>query len=158
MTFLQEELGVAQASLREKNVAVSFIHAANQLEKHSAQVRNLTLALEGFTRQRDNELAGVSVQDIWFIVAQCTTLQHLVGCLLSTVPSIESCQVLCCKVERTAEARVAREQKRAAEQEEAARCNHNHEQHDDDHKQYDDDHQNDDREHHITIIISSISS
>merc|ERR1719234_311921 len=63
---LQEELGVAQASLREKNVAV----------------RNLTLALEGFTRQRDNELAGV---------------------------------------ERTAEARVAREQKRAAEQEEAAR-------------------------------------
>jgi len=63
---LQEELGVALASLREKNVAV----------------RNLTLALEGFTRQRDNELAGV---------------------------------------ERAAETRVAREQKRAAEQEEAAR-------------------------------------
>ena len=46
------------------------------------QVRNLTLALEGFTRQRDNELAGV---------------------------------------ERAADARVAREQKRAEELEEAAR-------------------------------------
>merc|ERR1719370_1585716 len=63
---LQEELGVVQASLREKNVSV----------------RNLTLALEGFTRQRDNELAGV---------------------------------------ERAADARVAREQKRAEELEEAAR-------------------------------------
>ena len=68
MTFLQEELGVAQASLREKNVAVSFtlypISSRNSTGKwHSAQVRNLTLALEGFTRQRDNELAGVSGRD-----------------------------------------------------------------------------------------------
>ena len=43
-------------------------------------------------------------------------------------------------MERTAEARVAREQKRAAEQEEAARCNHNHEQHDGDHS-HDNDHE-----------------
>ena len=132
MTFLQEELGVAQASLREKNVAVSFtlypISSRNSTGKwHSAQVRNLTLALEGFTRQRDNELAGVSGRDDFLkfyfntILALYTAQQFLIHAGLSQ------------QVERTAEARVAREQKRAAEQEEAARCNHNHEQHDGDH-------------------------
>ena len=61
MAFLQEELGVAQASLREKNVAVSYFTWCHDMPKTScsSQVRNLTLALEGFTRQRDNELAGV---------------------------------------------------------------------------------------------------
>jgi len=43
---LQEELATAQAQLREKNLAL----------------RNLNLALEGFTRQRDNELAAVAQQ------------------------------------------------------------------------------------------------
>ena len=43
---VQEELGKTQAQLRERGVAL----------------RNLSLALEGFTRQRDNELAGLERQ------------------------------------------------------------------------------------------------
>ena len=39
-------MGAARAELREKNIAL----------------RNLNLALEGFTRQREHELAGVEQQ------------------------------------------------------------------------------------------------
>ena len=49
----------------------------------------------------------------------------MIGCLLSTFLSVVFLSDRPPQVERAAETRVAREQKRAAEQEEAARCFYN---------------------------------
>ena len=62
----------------------------------------------------------------WFVAVSCSPLKIFVmGDWLSAV-DISLCRIFvrspCSQVERAAEARVAREQKRAAELEEAARC------------------------------------
>ena len=74
----------------------------------------MTLALEGFTRQRDNELAGVG--------DRIFAMLHEIIIDSPPLKFSFSSKLFPEKVERAAEARVAREQKRAAEQEEAARC------------------------------------